>query len=366
MHHQVKLNQLLQNLRGSGTGLASLNYGVRFYSGHVIAFISEVMAERGVPVALALAGSGIDAAEIRSSGSRFSVSQILAVIGNAIEYTPGIALAVGARYHISACGIFGYAMLSSPSREDLLNAVAKYNQLVDPLVKMIYVRSEDISTWILEPNLACATTDPLYHFVTELKISCFFKVTQELYGETFKFTRVRLRYPAPPHAAEYAKLLNCGIEFDQAHNEISFSDTAATKPKRESDAITHGLMLELCEQEQRKMSGQASIAGAVRMILLGCQGAYPSIDEIAHSLSLNERTLRRKLEAEGTSYSAILSAHRMQLALSYLKTSSLNNHEIAARLGYSDATNFRRAFVSWAGAPPSHFRRRRGPGAYPA
>jgi len=47
---------------------------------------------------------------------------------------------------------------------------------------------------------------------------------------------------------------------------------------------------------------------------------------------------------------------RMRLAIEYLRKTQMTNEEIAARLGYSDAANFRHAFTRWTYKNPSDFR----------
>jgi len=77
---------------------------------------------------------------------------------------------------------------------------------------------------------------------------------------------------------------------------------------------------------------------------------------VAAALSMNTRTLRRRLDAEKTSYRKVLAEVRMQLAIGYLRKTLMTNDEIAARLGYSDAANFRHAFTRWTYKNPSDFR----------
>ena len=53
---------------------------------------------------------------------------------------------------------------------------------------------------------------------------------------------------------------------------------------------------------------------------------------------------------------ALLDELRMQIALRYLRTTRLANEDIALALGFSDATNFRRAFRRWTNKSPSEIR----------
>jgi transcriptional regulator GlxA family with amidase domain len=48
---------------------------------------------------------------------------------------------------------------------------------------------------------------------------------------------------------------------------------------------------------------------------------------------------------------------KLQLSRDYLENSPLKVEDIAWRLGYLDARNFRRAFKAWTGVTPSEYRR---------
>ncbi|MGB5621878.1 MAG: helix-turn-helix transcriptional regulator, partial [Gammaproteobacteria bacterium] len=78
--------------------------------------------------------------------------------------------------------------------------------------------------------------------------------------------------------------------------------------------------------------------------------------EVADRLHLSERSLRRRLAAESTSYRKLLNQVRETLARAYLLDTGLRVEEIAERLGYSDAANFSHAFRRWTGTSPGRFR----------
>jgi len=81
------------------------------------------------------------------------------------------------------------------------------------------------------------------------------------------------------------------------------------------------------------------------------------MEAIANTLCMTSRNLRRRLEAEGTSYQALLDGVRQSLARDYLNHSLLGVDDIAVALGFSDAAAFRHAFKRWTGITPSEFRR---------
>lgn len=80
-------------------------------------------------------------------------------------------------------------------------------------------------------------------------------------------------------------------------------------------------------------------------------------DSIARALAMSRRTLRRKLEAEGTSFLELNESCRCSIGRALLLRTELPLVEIAMRLGYSDHTAFSRAFSRWCGVPPGALRK---------
>ena len=85
-------------------------------------------------------------------------------------------------------------------------------------------------------------------------------------------------------------------------------------------------------------------------------GDFLTIEALAERLNMSERTLRRKLDLEGTSYSQILMRVRHALALDYLTATRLKIVDIASALSFSDVGSFRHAFKKWTGLSPNEYR----------
>src|SRR5258706_16384809 len=122
------------------------------------------------------------------------------------------------------------------------------------------------------------------------------------------------------------------------------------------DPITKAMARGMCEKSLAEVNQAEGTAANIRRLLFEHPGRFPSIEAIAEALKMNPRTLRRKLDSEETSYRVILAEVRMRLAIGYLRETSMTNEEIASRLGYSDAANFRHAFTRWTSKNPSNFR----------
>jgi AraC-like DNA-binding protein len=87
-------------------------------------------------------------------------------------------------------------------------------------------------------------------------------------------------------------------------------------------------------------------------------GGPVSMKQAARQLAVSVATLRRKLEEEGTSFSALLDAARREAAERYLSKPEPTVTEIAFLLGFSNLRAFSRAFRRWTGSAPTQFRER--------
>ena len=82
----------------------------------------------------------------------------------------------------------------------------------------------------------------------------------------------------------------------------------------------------------------------------------PSVELVAAALGLSPRTLQRQLEGLGSSYRRLVADTRFQTACRWLSDTDMTVEDIAFELGYTDSSNFTRAFRSVAGAPPREYR----------
>lgn len=82
----------------------------------------------------------------------------------------------------------------------------------------------------------------------------------------------------------------------------------------------------------------------------------PKIDWVASKLRTSRRSLQRSLDAEGSSFSAVLEGLLEDRAVALLVSGNHGVTDIALQLGYSDAAHFSRAFQRWTGMVPSRYR----------
>ena len=77
---------------------------------------------------------------------------------------------------------------------------------------------------------------------------------------------------------------------------------------------------------------------------------------MAEQLNLSRSSLYRRLREDDSNYQTIVDKFRRDQAIVQLKNNKYTICEIAEHLGFSDVSNFRRAFKKWTGYKPSDLR----------
>ena len=84
----------------------------------------------------------------------------------------------------------------------------------------------------------------------------------------------------------------------------------------------------------------------------------PTIARTARLLGVPVRTLQRRLQQDGLSYSDLVEKTRFELACRLLDTPEGSVAQVAKALGYADPGSFSRAFTRWTGMSPRQYRQR--------
>ncbi len=147
------------------------------------------------------------------------------------------------------------------------------------------------------------------------------------------------------------------VTFGHACSEIELEPAVLRLPIRDEDPAMSRLMERYAEEWLARLGGQASLVEQIRRhIYTELGNGVPSAEAIARPLGLSERSLSRRLRAEGLSYLEIVDSVRRELALVYLRNRSLKMAEVAFLLGFSELSAFYRAFRRWTGMTPAQVR----------
>jgi AraC-like DNA-binding protein len=177
-----------------------------------------------------------------------------------------------------------------------------------------------------------------------------------LLGEVTTDVELELDYPEPDYSASYQQVFGFPVHFNSQYCQMRFQSAGLALPLATANPAVATIFREQCNSLLNSLGRQAPLSSQVQHILLFRNGDFPAIGEVARQLFMSERTLRRRLTAQGKSFQRLLDEVRFQLSKEYLANTSLPVSEVARLVGFSDSTNFRRSFKRWSGTLPSTFR----------
>jgi AraC-like DNA-binding protein len=140
--------------------------------------------------------------------------------------------------------------------------------------------------------------------------------------------------------------------FDVAAGQLRFPASYLTANLPRASPAALALAEELCADLVSRRRDQSPLAQQVRILLAQRLAFDPSAAGVATALALGERTLRRRLANDGTSFKRLLDDVRISLSAQLLATGTLSVTEVAQRLGYAEAASFIHAHRRWHGKTP--------------
>lgn len=310
----------------------------------------------GIEPGAVLYGTGLSQADLENDDTWISYRTTMQIIQNAYRLSgrPALGLEIGNVEDISTYGILGYAMLSCATVEEALRVGEKYQRTAQNLCDVMLEEEQDKIT------IHAATPFVLnlrqHHFAIEELFAGVMEVVRALTGESVYPEEVRCAYARPEHAGVYSSTFCCPVNFNSAGNAMVLGRKLLDLPVRQANKFNARMSEKLCQEITRKYIGEEDLATRIRHIILLVPGEFPSETAVADKLAVSGRTMRRQLGELGTSYRYLLDQVRSDLAQQHLSNSTLSVEQIAQLLGYTETTNFRRAFKRWLGLSPSEYR----------
>jgi AraC-like DNA-binding protein len=180
-------------------------------------------------------------------------------------------------------------------------------------------------------------------------------VLRALCGSEWKPSEVLLPRAAPADQEPFRRHFRAPIRYDQESATIVLPAADLERRVGGADPVLRALLEE--RLGQMKGSAPSEFADDIRRLLhtrLTSHGC--SADAIADLLTMHRRTLSRRLRESGKGYREIAGETRFEIARQLLEDTRLPLGEIAAALGYSEASAFTRAFRRWSGRTPTAWR----------
>ena len=314
------------------------------------------LAARGHAMDDIVADTGIDTSQLSESGYLVTPQQCHALVANLIRLTgiSGIGLQLGSSTSITDMGIVGYAMASSSTLGQAIGIWLQYGNAQVGVPFTLKLFEEADGSWGVTAA-SNGVRGSVYRFYVEEILSMGMSFGSMLVDQPFTLKSASFSYREPEHLDQYRKLFSCPMVFNASMTKVTVNAPKLSTVIKSNDSEMRELCLRHCSHVVRQISRQGPISGRLRDALT-TMGGIPALEAAAEMMNMSSRTLRRHLQAEGTSFQRVLDEFRLDLARSYLQESTMPAKEVAYLLGFSDVDCFRRAFKTWTGQTIQDFR----------
>ncbi len=326
-----------------------------------LATMVNCLVEEGIAASDVLRGTHLSETDLRSSAVRVSANQIIQSYSNAIRLSPDphIAFKIGLRFHVSTYGMYGFAILSSVNFRQTMSFAVEYHELAAPLADISFGEEGGRASWTIAPKPHPMVDAALYRFITELQTGVHIALHRDVMGRSFSPAELQFTFGRPRGAQKDAEVFGCPVNYGQSENKLVFDAAWLDGRPDMGNEVTFAEVSRLCSRllDELRLSGGS--AGRVREVLAGNLAQDTSFESVARRLNMSARTLRRKLQQEGTSFRELIDDLRTRMAVKYVRDTDLTIENIAYALGFNDAAAFRHAFRRWTNSAPLEFRRAR-------
>jgi len=235
----------------------------------------------------------------------------------------------------------------------------EYHQLAAPLVDVQILEHDNYAAWTMAPFPSPQVDAALYKFIVELQAGVHVSLHRDIMGQLFYASELQFTFGRPRGAKKDVEVFYCPVLYGQPENKLIFDVNWLNGTPNLGNEVTFSEVSQLCDRLLSELKLSTGLAGKVREIFLAGMGQPTSFDLVAARLRMSPRTLRRKLEQEGTSFRELIDELRAHAAIKYVRDTDLTIEDIAFALGFSDGAAFRHAFRRWTKSAPHEYRRAR-------
>ncbi|CAM2859766.1 AraC family transcriptional regulator [Pseudomonas fluorescens] len=178
-----------------------------------------------------------------------------------------------------------------------------------------------------------------------------------LAGRRIPILAIELRCQQPDFCDDYRVMFSDNLRFDRPRTRMIFSADCLDLPIKRSPEELKRFLAHAPANILVKYRDPDSLATRIKHDLRQMPAdTWPETEGLAANLCISASTLRRRLADEGQTYQGLKDSVRKELAIVWLAEPHISFAEIAARLGFADASSFYKAFRKWSGSNPGHYR----------
>lgn len=298
------------------------------------------------------AEAGLDIAQLQDPNARYPVKNMSRLWELATEASgnPNFPLTVPQYVQPGTLHGLGLAILASDTVSDALQRLVRFSHIVSTAAQVVTHQHGDKLVVEFVP------TCPVTRHAMEAFIATTVQITRMmLHDPSVTAESIELCSPVPAEHSDYDNFFLCPVAFEQDRWALIINKELATRQlplanaaiATANDSVITAYLAALKDNIVDKTR---------QAILESLASGLPSIELIAFKLNLSARSLQRHLGEANESFTRLRENVQQEMAQNWLRQSNRSLVEITFRLGFSDQSNFSKAFKRWTGLTPGQYR----------
>jgi AraC-like DNA-binding protein len=262
-------------------------------------------------------------------------------------------LRLSERRLLSNLGPLGLIAREQPTVRKAIEALSRYSGLHSDGINLQVEERDDLV--IVSPVVSFRRGAPMRQ-ATELSVGVVFRFLRISLGDAWKPQFVSFTHSPPKSHDIHRRTLGSRVKFGQGSNAIVCRIPDLEAPMPASDPVMARYIqhyLELIDGGPTSTTTSTRMREFVRLFL---PAGRCSIEHIAKQMGVDRRTIGRRLDREGTTFSLIVEGVRAEMVECYLEDPNRPLFLIAQKLGFSALSTFSRWFRDRYGCSASRWR----------
>jgi AraC-like DNA-binding protein len=295
-------------------------------------------------------------------GMDLSDPDVLIPVASVLDLLERSALAAGvedfglrmaATRNLAHLGPIGLVAREEPTLRHALKLFERHFRLYTETLVLDFREHGDVASLRVQLMLA---TEGSTRQAMELIVGVAFRTLNVLAGEGWTPEFVSFSHPPPGGKTTHASFFKSRPHFDDAFNGIVLRTGDLNAPIATADPVMARYVRHYLENAIAQPA--VMIDATVRQLIFVMLPSGKCTSELlARHLGIDRRTLTRRLDARGTSFSDIMNSVRGELVQRHIRTERRSLTETAQLLGFSGLPTFSRWFQAQFGTNPAAWRK---------
>lgn len=316
--------------------------------------VLDAAARQGVAREALLTQAGIALDDLQQE--RWPIDHITRLWRAAVRATQdaGFGLKAGSQVGPANFNVVGELLQTSASLREAIAAVQKYQRLISDGGRFQMVAGAQASWLIYHPRQGALAFSP--HQV-EAVLAAVLSFIGGAMGTVVRPLQVQFSQPRVGLLAGYREVFACPVAFEQAFSGLLLDNALLDAPLLRADERRAREHQRAAAARMADLTQGGALAQELRAWMIATLASrVPTRAEAAQALGVSERTLARRMQAQGLSFTALLDGVRRDAALQAVTDSTRALADIGLALGFAEPAVFWRAFRRWTGCTPQAWR----------